>query len=55
MLTKMLDTGRIRFIDILDDFDRDDIIRGYLSGGCFSKKEYIKTMEGHEMKLSFGN
>jgi hypothetical protein len=37
MLSKMHDTERIRFIDIENDFDRDEIIQGYLKGGFISK------------------
>jgi hypothetical protein len=53
MLSKMHDTYRIRFIDIEDDLDRNEIIKGYLKGECLSKNEYKKTMEGHDMSESF--
>ncbi len=50
----MLDTEKIKFIDIEDQIDRDEIIQGYLRGGnTISKIPYKKAMEGADMRVHF--
>ena len=53
MLSKMLDANKIRFIDIEDSFDKDEILQGYVNGKCMTKNQYKKAMEGEDMRISF--
>ena len=50
----MYDQGRIKFIDIGDDFERDEILSNYLKSGIIPKNFYKKAMEGEDMRESFG-
>ena len=52
----MNDDGRIRFIDINDEIERNEILIRYLNLNSqpIAKNGYKKAMDGEDMRESFG-